>query len=226
MDLSEIREKFRDLSGRYDLVTANGTDEGADFFINAGQRWLDRQLDFQGASAVTTLSLSTDAYSASVNEVRAIKNVGITQDSDDFDFLVKTGYEGLKRHTMVADSSDSDEPRWYAFGRDAPGSRGNFNQEILIWPPTDAQRTLLVEGLFASTELSNDGDESFWSVNFPDILVKATMFKAEAFQRNTSGEQDFRQSLLDDLRGIDHDEVEEMIGDIERVRNSWRDIVV
>jgi hypothetical protein len=47
MTLLEVRKKLVELSGKYDLVidTVDWVDNGANFYINAGQRWLDRKLD-------------------------------------------------------------------------------------------------------------------------------------------------------------------------------------
>ena len=42
MNLKQIRSKFVQLSGRLDLTTSYGKDNGADFFINAGIRLLNR----------------------------------------------------------------------------------------------------------------------------------------------------------------------------------------
>jgi len=42
MNLLQLRTKFRSLSGRFDLVNADFTDNGADFFINEGRKYLDR----------------------------------------------------------------------------------------------------------------------------------------------------------------------------------------
>jgi len=43
MEYKDIREEFVKQSGRYDLVTTDWQDNGADFFLNAGQRMLDRR---------------------------------------------------------------------------------------------------------------------------------------------------------------------------------------
>jgi len=42
MNLLQIRQKLRIESGRFDLVNSDGSDSGADFFINEGSRYLDR----------------------------------------------------------------------------------------------------------------------------------------------------------------------------------------
>ena len=42
MNLLQIRTKFRDISGRFDLVNSDYSDNGADFYINEGRKFLDR----------------------------------------------------------------------------------------------------------------------------------------------------------------------------------------
>lgn len=46
MNLLQVRTKFVELTGRYDLVVdrTNYVDNGANYFIQAGQRWLDLQM--------------------------------------------------------------------------------------------------------------------------------------------------------------------------------------
>jgi len=57
VDLSEVRAKFIELSGRDDLVNANDSDNGANYFINAGQKFLDRRFGHEE----TSLEMSADA---------------------------------------------------------------------------------------------------------------------------------------------------------------------
>lgn len=45
MNLIEIRELFRNTSGRYDLVNDDFSDNGADLFINDAIKWLDSKID-------------------------------------------------------------------------------------------------------------------------------------------------------------------------------------
>lgn len=55
MNLLEIRKDFVMRSGRYDLATPEWEDNGADFFIRAGQRMLDKKGDF-GSGQIATFS--------------------------------------------------------------------------------------------------------------------------------------------------------------------------
>ena len=59
MNYKDVRDKFVEISGRYDLITATNEDNGADFFLNAGQKYLDRFLD---AGKAIARSLPTHPY--------------------------------------------------------------------------------------------------------------------------------------------------------------------
>ena len=58
MNLGTIRAKFIELSGRDDLVNADDTDNGANYFITAGQRFLEKK--FGHAEASVELSSDSD----------------------------------------------------------------------------------------------------------------------------------------------------------------------
>lgn len=63
MNLLDIRKDFVMRSGRYDLATPEWEDNGADFFIRAGQRMLDKKGDWgsgQDATFSYTLAVGVD----------------------------------------------------------------------------------------------------------------------------------------------------------------------
>lgn len=225
MNLKEIREAFREDSGRYDLVTANGSDSGVDRFINAAQKWLDRQLDFGGADGLITKSLSTSAWSTEIENLRAAKDVWVENASGDVCPLKKHDAESLYGYVQNGQGVDEAMPRYWANGAFAPGMRTTSSLKLFLYPIPDTSYTLHIDGLFSSAELVSDTDTSFWSVLFPDILIKTVFMKTEAFQRNSTGEADLRRSIVDDLRGLDHDEVEKQIAKVDQIQSSWRDIV-
>ncbi|MFA5380300.1 MAG: hypothetical protein WC455_31350, partial [Dehalococcoidia bacterium] len=78
MDYRDLRKKFVELSGRYDLIKANETDNGADFFINAGQKILDRMQDSGKAKARYTVSLAAGTILVYTAGLRAIKGVWVS----------------------------------------------------------------------------------------------------------------------------------------------------
>ncbi|MBU2249370.1 MAG: hypothetical protein KKD77_21660, partial [Gammaproteobacteria bacterium] len=86
MNLLEIRQKFITFSGRYDLATTTisswDTDNGADFFINAGQRFLDRRFETAKTYGRRFDSVAAGSYYQVFQNCRAISEVWCN-DSDE-----------------------------------------------------------------------------------------------------------------------------------------------
>ena len=57
MNLGTVRTKFIELSGRDDLENAYTTDNGANFFINGGQKFLDKRFGHEQVQ----LEMSSDS---------------------------------------------------------------------------------------------------------------------------------------------------------------------
>ena len=75
MNLLQLRTKFRSLSGRFDLVNEDFTDNGADFFINEGRKYLDSLYETQKSWASCFRFLEIGKFSVSFPYCRAIKEV-------------------------------------------------------------------------------------------------------------------------------------------------------
>ena len=75
MNLLQLRVKFREISGRFDLVNDDGSDNGADFFINEGRKYLDRLDETQKSWASCFRWLEIGKFSVSFPYCRAIKEV-------------------------------------------------------------------------------------------------------------------------------------------------------
>lgn len=217
MILEEVREAFLEATGRYDL--SEGRKPDADFFINAGKRWLDRRLDFQGNAAEILLSISQGDVGLEIEDHRAVKEVGVRDER--WNFLEKKMWRELKAIVPTASTSKRSQPRYYAPGALKRGEKVG-GKKILLWPPADKQYDVLVKALLESVSLEKNEDKNVWSVRYPDILIQAAAMKAEVFQRNSRGVSDMRQQLLDDLRGIDHDVVEEQIANQDFRKDSSR----
>jgi len=220
MTLEEVRESLIEASGRYDLrSSAAGPD--VDFYIRAGQRWLDRQLDFPKNAGELEITISNGDAVVTFERNRAVKEVAVKEDR--WNYLKKRKFRDLRSEIPRASEADKAAPRYYAPGfekREAnPGKK-----KLLLWPPADQEYRVLIVALFESAALENSEDKSFWSVRFPDLLVQAAQMKLEIFQRNTRGVQDMKSTLLEELQSIDHDTVEEDIANIDQRLSTWRDI--
>lgn len=77
MNLLALRELFVKQTGRYDLVvdTTNWVDNGADIYINQGQKWLDRQFRFPKDTASYFPTLTSGQWFVTIPLSRAIKEV-------------------------------------------------------------------------------------------------------------------------------------------------------
>ena len=77
MNLLQLRQKFRSESGRFDLVNSNGTDNGADFYINEGSKHLDRLETVEKSLAYNYSKLTTGHYFISFPYCRAVQEVWV-----------------------------------------------------------------------------------------------------------------------------------------------------
>jgi len=81
MDLKTIRARFIEATGRADLQNADGSDNGANQFINAGQRFLDGRQTNPGTRAAYNVVLPAGTYSVVVPELRYAEEVWISSAS-------------------------------------------------------------------------------------------------------------------------------------------------
>ena len=75
MNLLEVRTQFVKLSGRDDLINEDDSDNGADFFINSGQRFLDRRIDFRKSIGRVFKPLAVDSWYIQFEGCRSIEKV-------------------------------------------------------------------------------------------------------------------------------------------------------
>lgn len=133
MRLKDFRETFRTVTGRYDLVTSAGADNGLDFFVNAGQRLLDRlvpQLDFMQSRFV---NLTNGDFYVKLTRNRAVQSVWIA-DSSEFCELKKRSTQWMRQnyYEMFIDdvsnqsfgthtkTNETGTPAYYAIQRIGP----------------------------------------------------------------------------------------------------------
>lgn len=234
MNLLQVRQKFRELSGRFDLVSDTGADTGADFFINEGSKYLDRLGENQKSWGTCFKFLETGFWSVQFPYCRAIKEVWAASSSARWQLEKKklqdliTGYL-----TGLPSSRTPGTPEFYSpcitryipedstvaslesfIGWiDVPSGNAHEFNAILVNVPTSEKLTILINGLFYSLELVEDTDENYWSAVHPLLLINAAMRQTEAVNRNTQGLNDWDNVIGIDIRNIGFDLVEEMIAE-------------
>ena len=235
MNLLQIRTKFRELSGRVDLVNEDFSDNGADFFITEGCKFLDRMDETQKSWASAFRFIDIGKYSASIQHCRAIKEVWAASTTARWQ-LEKKPLQELINDFLLGTPAErtSGEPAYYSptLTRYIPeelsaadfesflqwveipsGNAEEYNT-ILLSAPTNVKIVVEVKGLFYSNKLVADTDKNYWSVNHPLLLYMAAMRYVEVVNRNTQGVNDWTRAITEDAVKIGMDLVEEIISEV------------
>ena len=246
MEYWEIRKKFVEISGRYDLVTpvdpVTWEDNGADFYLNMGQKVLDRKLDSKKMIARYPFELTIGNIIVKTPGLRAVKEVWIAN----IDGKAQLSPIPLNqfRGGFAEESNllDTGVPLYYtpAVFRPFPdelisviglydvedlllsGTHYTYNG-VIIMPPPDGTYTLTIWGLFYSPTLSATligttwtQTKSYWTENEPETLLEAALSRLATFAGNITSAKEHKEAMLEDLRDLDFDAVEEtLVGDME-----------
>lgn len=241
MNLLQIRTEFIRRSGRYDLVvdTVDFADNGANFYINSGQRFLDRldtvpkSLGRYFRQCPVGRNYVTFPYCRAIQECWAMISTGRTK-------LRKIDIQDLREYYSEPVSSvTGGQPLYYAPAvlRVIPESDrlaiGDFEgmldysdvmfdkhyeyNGVIFYPPPDVVYVIEVWGMFYSPELSTNTDESFWSVVHPEVLLMAAMHQLEIMYRNTDGANDWLNAIQLEVSGLGKDFVEEHISEVDQM---------
>jgi len=242
MNLLQIRTQFIKLSGRNDLVVdvTNYVDNGANYYINAGQRFLDRKYRFPKDVGIYPSVVAIGGWNVIFPFCRAIKEVWVADvESGRRQLKKKSWQDFLSVYTEPFNTLERGSTLYYtpSILRSIPesdratasttsaivgymptmsGPHYAYNG-ILIGPPTDVQLHLEIHGLFYSPELTSDTEESYWSVNHPETLIRAALYELEVDYRNTQGANDWMGAIETHAIGIDQDVVEEDIAEVDQM---------
>lgn len=238
MNLHELKDTFKLLTGRYDLAEDESTDT-LKRLINQACRALDRSLDENQKSwGVHVDGIVTDEYKLGIPYCRSIKEVWARSKTAVWQ-LEKIDIQDMIANYLSGDSISSGDPEFYSpvITRKIPESEPisefsdylqymdtstdldyNFNA-IVISPPTDSNLVLDVRGLFYSKNLDNDKDENYWSTVHPMTLLKAVARELEVFNQNTTKYNLWEKALRKDLSSIGKDLTEEIIAEVDQMDN-------
>ncbi len=238
MNLLQVRTKFREMSGRNDLVNEDGSDNGADFYINEGRKFLDRMDETQKSWATCYRFINTGFYSASVPYSRAIKEVWAATTSARWQLKKKNLQDLIAGYlTGMPSSRTSGTPLYYSptitryipegvtadefesfLGWvETPAGNSHEYNTILLNVPTDEKILVEVKGLFYSSELTANAEQNYWSSVHPMLLIMSAMRQIEIVNRNTQGVKDWTESIATDMRQIGMDLVEEIIAEVSQI---------
>ena len=244
MNLLQIRTQFVKISGRYDLVV-NATafaDNGADWYIQQGQKSLERRVNVKAAKAKVFKDLDVGTYLISVENCRAITGVNIL-DKDASIPLEKLDPSRDKLdvtlYSTPLSTADRGKPiYWYPTNlRRSPDNLDDSGDSItlqsyldtitvsdptltglVIYPPTDLEYSIQVSGLFYNDELSDDTDFNYWSTNYSMLLVMSALHQLEMVYRGSKSAGAWVALIDAELENIDKDAAEEESADVTKTR--------
>ena len=230
MNLREIREQFVKKSGRYDLVTEDWEDDGADFFIQAGVGFLDRRANFEYHSLGHHLvGVNAGEQTVLVPQCWLISQVSRMTAGEVWQPLSRIAAEGVIAGRF---NRMQGTPIFYSFATiqhqltlqglathkiDLPADLfnvGDFGVHVFVLTlsPTPAVDLILrIDGRFYSAPMERDDDQNYWSLGHPEVLIKAAMYQLETFYRNREGAADWLETIQLDLRDIEILQIEQHI---------------
>lgn len=205
MDLETGRAQFIELSGRFDLVKDDGSDNGANYWLNQGQKFLDARLGHL-FPMVWMKVLTPGDHTVEVRRVKRIDTIYVLDpDSKSRTPLVRMTSEEFKdafSHTSVQSSGlpvaytveagqlsldlayDQSTVDDYSDGALILTAPRELKTLIHFGPKTDKAYEFYVIGSFAPPLLTEDTDRSFWTVNFSRLWLYASLYQLEVGYKN------------------------------------------
>lgn len=188
MDYYLIRKKFCELSGRYDLINADYTDNGADFYINAGQQALDRKQNSGNMQAKYLKQITAGTIKIPITSLRAVLSVWVGTSTNGLTRLGKQSLDYMRSYyekqigDVTQGTPDSYAPaifRPYPDTVTSTSLSGYYDIDdlqlhattpdhfqysgIIISPPPDSTMYLSVYGLYYSPTLSATLSAGVWT---------------------------------------------------------------
>lgn len=241
MDLLEIRTQFVKESGRSDLANPGGSDNGANFYINSGMKYLDRKIDMPKSVGRVFRIVPIGTYNVVFTLCRAINEVWASSATTMSRWqLEKKSIQDFRAgYASMWSQISNGLPLHYtpAFFRVIPTieklgmnnfegiigfadvmlSKSHEYNGVLFAPPTDSELQIEVWGKFYTDPMVDETDENYWSMIHPDLLVAAACRQLEVFSRNRQGREDWEAAIDQMLLDIDKDTVDEDLSEVDQM---------
>lgn len=237
--LIELRRMLVQQSGHAELVAdyenEDWADNGADHFIQAGQRFCDDQFQYHKSEAWFYAALAAGESLVTFTNARIIKQVWLNYTGGNRVLLERLTLDKMREEytePLLSDETQGTPAYWVpavlglapqqytetALSFDADGITdhnlimfGNHYpyKGIYIMPPADGDYTIEIKAEWYSYEMCEDSDVSFWS-QYPELILMAARRQMEIdLHRNSTGAQDFEAPLMRSLMKLSHNLVAE-----------------
>jgi len=243
MQLSEIRSKLVETSGRLELVKGDNEDNGANYYIQSAIRLLDGLQDHPESRGRHFATVASGSYYLTFQNCRVLEEVWVHDSDGKYELYRRTLRWIKNKYGSVASSIQSGLPKYYAPNVIRPSEPQIDNvavdyaayhdkddlllgdsfgyKGIYFMPPSNASYTMQIIGKWFSKTLTEDTDKNYWSEVHPELVLDAALNILEGLYRNTEGWKDYLLTLQFKLRGIDHDLVDEESSEGDEMERSW-----
>jgi len=144
MKLSEVRALFLQTSGRMDLVNTDGSDNGANTYINAGQRMLDEKISFQKSVSRYIIDVPANTMFTTLTRCNAINEVWV-ENADGRTELERIDLQKLREMYSTPADVDASTPIYYS---SIPVGLSSQQSEVL----SNTTEQYILNGGFDSSE--------------------------------------------------------------------------
>jgi len=242
MTCAEARKEFIKTSKRYDLLVggslSDNVDNGANAFLNAGQRFLDRKTDHPAGRRRYMVVFASGACTLEIQNLRRVEHLylkggALGETRSDItpyhmsleDFFIEYGgfistwtsgtptywarnVIGLAPQLLTA-TSGSFATAGIEDYTDVHFGQTSFNfNGLIFYPKADADYTVDMHAMFYSPTLSDDADISLWTVEHPQLLALAATYVCRNSEGSRSGASDILMLMAPELDDIINDIVD------------------
>lgn len=240
MDLLAIRKEVVKVSGRYDLVsdpTTCAVDNGINHYIYEGQKALERRLSTPPTRAKLYKDLMVGDYIVKFKNCRAVFEVWVIDSTSSvkLEKIRKSDLRALVAKPAVSaatrakpyyylpidlrrtpdDEDGAGDSTMLASYLDVESPADPEYKAVMLYPPADAAYGIEVQGLFYNLELEDNADENYWSVNYPNLLIMATLHQLSYMYKGGKTVSSWSQAIEEELVNIDKDAIEQEIYDLK-----------
>jgi len=217
MTLNDIVKQFIEMSGRYDLLDEKDSTglPKAVFFIRAGQRYLDSKgvfpltsyyAHFSEKDYYTTIPYPyrmVSAYTIDREIKRPLKQLTIER-------FLKLNFANLARTEPIsfcllnlAVQNPEELFKSSCTAQNIPNLLNpDYSIHLVLIPLANRPLDVQLNGYFYDLTLNTLESTNRWTLRHPEVLLHASLYTLETFQRNTEGATDWLNALQEDIRSI------------------------
>lgn len=246
MNLRNVRELFREMSGRYDLVNDDLSDHGADEYINEAVRWLDRKTDvnrswgtqpywvpqgtwimqFPTARAVRTVRINDEPVCV-IPPSSILSEINRLQGRLPVAFPCSCAIVASRKINLL-DEENNDKPipaesfrKIFTAMEILPDTQDEVNTVIFNGSTPVADAMITLTGTFYQPKLIEDDDENYWTRNYHMLLINAVIRQVHVTTGNKALLDIMNAALDADIVTFGLDIVDEAIYGSNQMRSNY-----